>query len=340
MGRSVRWLGAPRIAGFGKPAELAVARRLLSGRSMQMQALSDLGVSMRLVGVAVFEEGHLGWMAFTPACELAVEASQARALTLEETGNVGAARARNDGDVPVLLRADTIFSGGRQTRVVERTALVPPRASKVVAVRCVERQRWSNPSAETACFATQGQAGKRMRETLGGVRRATFVATGTPSLIQGVVWEEVKNDLSRTRMSARTSTESYMPILADVRGRYLARARAANVESPSDANAAVVLPFRGSAWVEVFPRASTLRAHANELLADLFEESERGDCASPIARRGVLGAAAAVPRAAVTRIPKDGADDIADSFALDAPSAWGSALFRERPLVHLAATVR
>jgi hypothetical protein len=305
-----------------------------------MQTLADLGVSMRLVGVSVFEEGHLGWLAFSPVCELAVEAGQARGLRLEETGSVGAARARNDGDLPVLLRADTIFSGGRQTRVVERTALVPPRSSRIVAVRCVERQRWSTPSAETATFATQGQAGKRMRETLGGVRRATFVATGTPSLIQGAVWEEVKNDLSRTRMSARTSTESYLPILSDVRGRHLARARSANVEAPSEANAAVVLPFRGSAWVEVFPRASTLRSHANELLADLFEESERGDCASPIARHGVLGAAAAVLRAAATSIPKDGADDVAESFALDAPSAWGSAIFRDRRLVHLAATVR
>jgi hypothetical protein len=259
---------------------------------------------------------------------------------LEDPGDVGAARARNDGDLPVLLRADTIFSGGRQTRVVERTALVAPRSSRVVAVRCVERQRWSRPSAETATFATQGQAGKRMRETLGGVRRATFVATGTPSLIQGVVWEEVKNDLSRSRMSARTSTESYLPILSDVRGRYLARARAANVETPRDANAAVVLPFRGNAWVEVFPRSSTLRSHANDLLADLFEESERSDAESPIARHGVLGAAAAVLRAAATSIPKDGADDGAESYALDAPSAWGTALFRQRRLVHLAATVR
>jgi hypothetical protein len=307
---------------------------------MQLQTLADLGVSMKLVGVSVFEEGHLGWLAFAPSCELAVEVSQARALRLEETGKVGEARARNGGDVPVLLRADTIFSGGRQTRVVERTALVPPRSSKIVAVRCVERQRWSAPSADTATFATQGQAGKRMRETLGGVRRATFVATGTPSLIQGTVWEEVKNDLSRTRMSARTSTESYLPVLADVRGRHLARARAANVESPTDANAAVVLPFRGSAWIEVFPRSSTLRAHADELLADLFEESERADAASPIARHGVLGAAAAVFRAAVTPIPKDGEDDVAQSYALDAPSAWGSAIFRDRRLVHLAATVR
>lgn len=305
-----------------------------------MQTLAGLGVSMRLVGVSVFEEGHLGWLAFSPACDLAVEASQARALRLEETGSVGAARARNDGDVPVLLRADTIFSGGRQTRVVERTALVPPRSSKIVAVRCVERNRWSRPSAETAVFATQGQAGKRMRETLGGVRRATFVATGTPSLIQGVVWEEVKNDLSRTRMSARTSTESYLPVLADVRGRHLARAKAANVESPWDANAAVVLPFRGNAWLEVFPRASTLRSHANELLADLFEESERADCISPIARHGVLGVAAAVLRSPVTAIPKDGDDDVTESYALDASSSWGTVMFRERRLVHLAATVR
>ena len=307
---------------------------------MQSQSLADLGVSMRLVGVSVFEEGHLGWMAFTPSCELAVEASQARGLRLEETGSVGQARARNDGDLPVLLRSDTIFSGGRQTRVVERTALVPPRSSKVIAVRCVERQRWSHPSAETATFATQGQAGKRMRETLGGVRRATFMATGTPSLIQGVVWEEVKNDLSRTRMSGRTSTESYLPILSDIRGRHVARAQAANVEVPREANAAVVLPFRGSAWLEVFPRPSTLKAHANELLADLFEESERGDCASPIARHGVHGAAAAVLRATVTRIPKDGEDDVAQSFALDAPSAWGTAIFRGCRLVHLAATIR
>jgi hypothetical protein len=308
-----------------------------------MQTLVDLGVSMRLVGVSVFEEGHLGWLAFSPSCELAVEAKQAtqsKTLRLEETGQVGEARARNDGDLPVLLRADTIFSGGRQTRVVERTALVPARSSRIVAVRCVERQRWSTPSAETATFATEGQAGKRMRETLGGVRRATFVATGTPSLIQGVVWDEVKNDLSRTRMSARTSTESYLPILADVRARYIERARAANLESPLDANAAVVLPFRGSAWVEVFPRSSTLRSHANDLLADLFEESDRSDAVSPIARHGVLGAAAAVLRAGVTSIPKIASDDIAESFALDAPSAWGTALFRNSRLVHLAATVR
>src|SRR4029079_12430866 len=113
--------------------------------------------------------------------------------------------------------------------------------------RCVERDRWSPPNANTATFSTCGQAGKRMRETLGGVRQATFTATGTPSLIQGVVWDEVSKDLQRTRMSARTSTQSYLPILSDLRGRHLERARAANLESPWDANAAVVLPFRGKA---------------------------------------------------------------------------------------------
>lgn len=304
-----------------------------------MQTFADLGVSMRLVGVSVFEEGHLGWLAFSPGCELTVEASQARALRLEETGQVGSARAQNDGDFPVLLRADTIFRGGRQTRVVERSALVPPRSSKIIAVRCVEKHRWSSPSAETACFATSGQAGKRMRETLGGVRRATFTSTGTPSLIQGVVWDEVRNDLERTKMSARTNTESYLPVLADVRGRHLSRARAANLESPWDANAAVVLPFRGKAWVEVFPRSSTLRTHVVELLADLFEESERADSASPIARHGVLGVAASIMRARAVAIPKPDEGDAGDAYALDAPSAWGTAVFRERRLVHLAATV-
>ena len=57
-------------------------------------------------------------------------------------------------------------------------------------------------------------------------------------------------------------------------------------------------------------------------------------------RYGVLCAAAGVLRAGITAIPRDGEDDVADSYALDAPSAWGSVMFRDRHLVHLAATVR
>ena len=60
---------------------------------------------------------------------------------------VGEVVVTNPGHRPALLAEGQLLEGGLQHRVVTRAAMIAPRSSQVVEVRCVEEGRWAGDGA-------------------------------------------------------------------------------------------------------------------------------------------------------------------------------------------------
>jgi len=62
---------------------------------------------------------------------------------------VGELVVHNAGPRPALVLEGELLAGGRQDRVAARSVLVEPGAAAALAVRCVERARWSGAGAHS-----------------------------------------------------------------------------------------------------------------------------------------------------------------------------------------------
>jgi len=99
----------------------------------------------------------------------------------------------------LLIPAGKILSGGRQTRVVNVSIVVPAGATIVIPVSCVEAGRWSGLSH----FADSRRiASRRVREAKArSVKRNLDVAKSKASA-QGEVWNMISFELSSRNLSS------------------------------------------------------------------------------------------------------------------------------------------
>jgi hypothetical protein len=298
--------------------------------------LPSLGIRVASAGVDPLHGGVIAWLVVEPAAVGLLDASESPSVRLEEIGRVPQARVYNDGVRPVLFRADSVVTGGRQTRVVERTSIVPPGASALIPVRCVEHGRWAPESAATAhSFVVAGMASRRMRLRLARQRDSSMRATGRPGLDQHAVWNEVADELRASRVP--TASQSYAPMVTEVRARDRARARQMRITPAPRANAALVMPDHGSAWVEVFPSSGALVGHAEELAADLVEASRSRD-GEPSGPTSVGQALEQLLAASVLRAEPE-AGSPGEPFALQSPRVCGSLLMLASRVAHLSAVI-
>jgi hypothetical protein len=298
--------------------------------------LASLGIRTSSLSVEPFEGGVIAWLSVEPAAQGLIDAAETEAFRIEEVGQVPKARVRNDSDRPVVLRADTVVSGGKQTRVVERTSIVPPFSSVLVSVRCVEARRWSAESPDTTVrFTMVGTTSRSMRVKLSRQRDSTLRTTGHHELNQREVWREVTVELQTSKVTSRT--DSYLPLVTDVRSRDRARARAMGIAPPPSANAALVMLDHGVAWAEVFASSSALGKHAEELVADLVEaaRSSEGEPAGP---PSVSAALARLHEATVCRVQSD-TEALSQPFALQSSRVCGSLLMHQARVAHLSAVI-
>jgi hypothetical protein len=303
--------------------------------------LVSLGIQIASARVDPLEGGAIAWLTVDPCAQELLEAAQTQALRFEELGRVPQARVLNDGPQAVVVRADSVVAGGKQTRVVARTSIVPPRSALVVQVRCVEQHRWSPEDPRTASnFTFVGVASRRMRTRLARQRDSSLRTTGRHTLDQRDVWHEVRVELSAARVESLT--DSYLPIVTEVRARDRARARAQGVTPASTANAALVMPGRGAAWVEVFPSPAALRPHAEELVADLVEARRVRDDEDPRGPGSVGEAIERLLAAAAIRAEDEEEEErgsLGEPFALQSPRVFGSMLLHESRVAHLSAVI-
>ncbi|MFM8553030.1 MAG: ARPP-1 family domain-containing protein [Acidimicrobiales bacterium] len=118
------------------------------------------------------------------------------------TATVPQLQVHNPGKVPMLIPAGRVLEGGRQTRTVNVSILVPAGATIIIPVSCVEAGRWHGGSA----FRNSGRNLSRrariakQRGVTGNIR-----AYGSKHSDQGAVWDSVAAELSMRHLASDSS---------------------------------------------------------------------------------------------------------------------------------------
>lgn len=291
---------------------------------------ASLALTWELLGEARVGAGAVAWIRVTKTADELVDAVTTTGLRFEETGEVPSVLARNDGGSRVLLLAQSVLSGGLQTRAVDRSVVLGPGARAVLPVHCIEQGRWE-PRAEgdSTRFAVDERTSVRTRFTTSRIMVESLRARGAFRAEQSAVWRHVDEELVRTRVVS--TTRSYEAFLEGVQRARVDRAREADVAVPEGANGAlVVFPRSDEAWLEVFPTSAWLARQRDALLADLFEEGAALEHAPDM--RALLDEIFAQPATEVGAIPAT--EGTARALAGD--RVRGSALFVDDRLAHLA----
>ncbi len=114
-----------------------------------------------------------------------------RVSEVTESGHVPEIQVANGGSLPVLIIDGEELVGAKQNRTVNLSVLVPPHATVIVPVTCVEAGRWHRRSGHfTAAPRThfaEGRAAKSRQVT------ASLRASGRPHADQGQVWDAIAN---------------------------------------------------------------------------------------------------------------------------------------------------
>jgi hypothetical protein len=106
-------------------------------------------------------------------------------VTVAETGNVNQLAASNKGKTSVYLQSGDIVKGGKQDRVLQHDAVLPPNSKKVpLAVFCVESGRWHSRGDEPVHHFASSKASLVTKKS----KLAVKVAGN-----QSEVWEAVAN---------------------------------------------------------------------------------------------------------------------------------------------------
>ena len=315
--------------------------------------LSSIGFSVEVLATAPTEAGLVAWLRAGPIARPLCGPSIGEALIVTETGSVGRLSVENRSPVPVLVPADWILDGGKQARVVERSAIVSPGASSVLRVRCVEQHRWSFhkvPSAraghsDETRFAMRGSSTLRTRAHFADSRARSFRRGGAHDLDQASVWAHVEDELTRT--STRSRTSSYVDYL-DASRASSARLTELIMGMPAEANGMAVLSARES-WLEVLPTPADLKMSAVGTLTGALDFARAaGEGGSPTGE--VSGARARQPDEVSrlvaelttktwTRLPLV-EERGAVSLALEDAPAYGAALLWENEIAHLVLVAR
>jgi hypothetical protein len=128
------------------------------------------------------------------------EAMRSRIVRIREIdgGRVDTLELSNAADQPVFVLAGEVILGGKQDRVIAANTIIPPHTTLPVAVRCVEKGRWSDTG--TTEFTTASTLAHDR------VRGSAVYAT------QADVWSEV----SRANQAHGTTneTDTYRTIAA------------------------------------------------------------------------------------------------------------------------------
>ena len=102
----------------------------------------------------------------------------------------------------VLIPAGKILSGGRQTRVVNVSIVVPAGATLDIPVSCVEAGRWSG----IARFADSRRfASRRVRETKARSVKRNIELHKDKSSAQGAVWSAISQELNMRGVKSEDS---------------------------------------------------------------------------------------------------------------------------------------
>lgn len=313
-----------------------VARELQSARGVRSMAelrqllkLVQLGDPLHWRGVGLYP---LSWPEHRPSPYTLLGEALARHETLvdeiSDHGSVPELLVVNRSDRPILIPEGEVLVGAKQNRVVNVTVLVPPKASLVLPVSCVEQGRWryDRRGFHAAASAPPSLRLKKIRS----VQRNRELH-GTAASDQAEVWQEVARHLRDKRVHSATSS------LAD---GYAARARQLDefqrhFPLPNGTSGLLIVRAGRVASLELFDSPDTLSALWPRLSQAYFFDAIEWPIATPanpdtepVERFLDHLAAHARPRVAI---------GLGDELEINSTSIIGSALIYDSQLCHLAA---
>ena len=166
--------------------------------SMKSITTATVGQPIRHGGVSIFplylEKPH-------PSA--AVVADDSLKVSELESATVPQLLVTNTKDVPVIIPAGRVLEGGRQTRTVNVSILVPAGATIPIPVSCVEAGRWHGGSQfrDSKRIAGRNIRMAKQRGVKGNIDRS-----GMKHSDQGAVWESISYELhSRSIVSDSSS---------------------------------------------------------------------------------------------------------------------------------------
>lgn len=195
-----------------------------------------------------------------------------------DSATVPQLQVHNPGAVPLLIPAGRVLEGGRQTRTVNVSILVPAGATMVIPVSCVEAGRWSGGRA----FRNSGrQLSRRARiakergvkHNLERAREMGVDSRDYKNSDQGAVWDAVAFELRSRSVNSSTSRfdEVFDAVESNVEanrilGEVLAR-------GPEDGQTGVAIAIGGRvAGVETFANSDDLRANWSSIITSAMLE--------------------------------------------------------------------
>lgn len=148
----------------------------------------------------------------TPLPSPVALADQGIVISEKESAEVPVLVATNTTDSPVLLLEGEVLHGGRQTRTLNVSVLVPAQSTIELPVSCVEAGRWGGGRS----FSRGGyQVSRRVRSAkTRGVGTNVRGPRRSKESHQGAVWHSVSDELTRFKAAAETDTSSFVAAYA------------------------------------------------------------------------------------------------------------------------------
>jgi len=174
------------------------------------------------------------------------------------SANVPELQVHNPGNVPMLIPAGRVLEGGRQTRTVNVSILVPAGATIVIPVSCVEAGRWhGGHSFRDSKRVTSREVRRRMAR---GVK-SNLDHTGSKFSDQREVWNAIDDELRMRSISHDSSLylSAYGHVERDPELRMLAEELITNGVQPGQTGIAVAHGGK-VIGMEVFASEEDLRA--------------------------------------------------------------------------------
>ena len=121
---------------------------------------------------------------------------------LDSGASVPELQVHNPGSTDLLIPAGRVLEGGRQTRTVNVSILVPAGATIIIPVSCVEAGRWSGGSTFRD---SKRMASRSMRMSKGRSVKSNIENHGTKNSDQGEVWNAISDELFSRHLSSESS---------------------------------------------------------------------------------------------------------------------------------------
>jgi len=199
----------------------------------------------------------------------AIEASFLTVTEVDETGTVPELLAVNDADRPVLLIDGEELQGAKQNRILNTSALLPPKSKTRIPVSCVEEGRWSHTSRT---FKSGNYAPSSLRQRKSRDVQYSLRTRGRAESDQGAVWDSVAEHIDACEAAAPTRAMSdAMATLGELLGRYHEA-----LPYPSGTCGVVAAVCGRFIAADAFDSPSTLEAIWGRLVASYAMDAEGG----------------------------------------------------------------